>query len=137
MEEAGKNSLDPWVFHGIVWTESRWTAHVVRREQDGSCSVGLGQINVRCDSKQVKVLQDPRENLKKMGVFLGNLQTSCKKNCSGLGWLKAYNWNDKAYVPQKVEPIVQRCHASYSVQSHLRAVQADLYLPWLPRETAD
>lgn len=123
MEEASKNDIDPWVFHSIVWVESRWTARVVRKEQDGSCSIGLGQINVRCDSKQVEVLQDPRENLKKMGTFLSGIKTTCKHDCAGLGWLKAYNGGDRNYVPKKVEPIVQRCHAAY-VEPAVRTIPA-------------
>lgn len=133
VEEAESKGLDPWVFHGIIATESRWAYYAFRRENDGSCSVGLGQINVKCTSPRAKSLKDPHENIKTMGSFLSTLKATCAHHCDGLGWLKRYNPGDSAYVPKKVEPIVQRCHVEHPKPA-LRAIQTRLHASRMCRD---
>jgi len=91
LEEASSKSIDPWVFHAIIHTETRWTARVVVHEKNGSCSIGLGGANVSCRSPDVVRLQNPQENIRWIGAFLVGIRGRCRYNCSGLGWVRAYN----------------------------------------------
>jgi hypothetical protein len=140
LEEADRNNLDPWLFHGIVYIESRWTPGVVRREEDGSCSIGLGQINVRrCEASKVQPLRDPRENLRRMGDFLSTIRDSCLKNCQGLKWLRFYNYNNKRYVTGLVGPVVDRCHAAYDEKDEQPSpehVHSELHVSRVCREAS-
>lgn len=129
VEEATARDLDPWIFHGIIHTETRWKAGIVVHEHDGSCSVGLGGINVRqCDSPRAAELRDPQKNIQAMGSFLSTIRHRCAHHCDGLGWLRAYNGGDRLYVPKKVGPIVDRCRAAYQ-QPPVREVQARMHTP--------
>lgn len=140
VEEANRNNIDPWLIHGIVHIESRWTPGVVRHENDGSCSIGLGQINVlHCESAKIKPLRDPRENLHRMSDFLSTIRNACLKNCEGYKWLRFYNYNNKHYVTGLVGPVVDRCHAAYDTEDDeqhrpLPYVHSLLHVPWLCRE---
>ena len=110
LEEARERNLDPWVFQAIIHQETRWTATAVRREHDGSCSVGLGQINTRCGSEEVATLLNPHNNIKRMGKFLSRIRRACRRDCAGLGWLRAYNPGDAAYLAA-VQAAVRSAHA--------------------------
>lgn len=141
MEESVRNDLDPWLLHGIAHVESRWTAKAFRKERDGSCSVGLGQINVgNCEPGRVQTLKDPRENLRAMSDFLSTIRSTCRKNCEGLRWLRFYNYNNKQYVSGLVEPVIRRCRTKYEEQEpqrdHLpvQEVPARVYFPWMLRK---
>lgn len=134
VEEAESRDLDPWIFHGIIHTETRWKAGIIVHEQNGTCSIGLGGINVTCDSKRAKELRNPRENLKAMGSFLSTIRGRCAHHCAGLGWLRAYNGGDRDYVPKKIGPIVQRCHVAYDQQPVVPKAQGLLHPPWMCRQ---
>lgn len=127
VEEADKRALDPWLFQAIIYTESRWTARVVRVEGDGSCSVGLGQINLaRCEKDKIEELKEPQTNLQRMGEFLERIRSTCRYKCDGLGWLRAYNPGSKKYVPA-VAAALERYHARFDEQSSRRALRVDVH----------
>lgn len=134
VEEATARDLDPWVFHAIIHVETRWKAGIVVHEHDGTCSVGLGGINVACDSSRAKDLRDPHANIQAVGVFLTRIRRRCAYRwCSdhnGLGWLRMYN-GGQDYVTRLVGPIVERCHAAYPAQSIVGEVQAEVHVPEL------
>ena len=123
IEEAREHSLDPWVFHAIIHRETHWTATAVRHERDGSCSVGLGQINTRCNSSDIKVLLNPRNNLSRMGYFLARIRRMCRKGCAELGWLRRYNPGDADYL-HAVQAAVRSCHEH--TESAVSRVRPDL-----------
>lgn len=132
LEESTQHVLDPWLIFSLVYVESRWTAVVVRPEGDGSCSVGLGQMNVAtCDPIEIERLVDPRENLRRVGHRLALLRRVCKNDCEGIRWLRGYNPGSKSYV-SKVEGVLARAHAEY--EPPLREVPTDLYASWMCRE---
>ena len=95
---AHEYRLDPWIFVAIVDHETRWDAHAVRHEHDGSCSVGLGQINGSCSDGFIVPLQDPYINIRRMGAFLQHLKSSCRYSCGDLGWLRGYNSGSERYL---------------------------------------
>jgi hypothetical protein len=97
LADAKQYHLDPWIFVAIVQRETRWVNGLVRYESNGSCSVGLGQINLSCDSPEIAPLRDARTNLQRMGQFLNHIRSSCKNNCRDLGWLRAYNPGSAEY----------------------------------------
>lgn len=131
MEEAEPRGIDPWIFHSLIYQESRWTPSVVAHEKNGSCSVGLGQINVSCNSPQVALLKQPRENLRRMGSFLGKLKTGCKERCEELGWLRGYNPGSPQYLVE-IRKRVDENHARYR-ESTLREVPARVLLAGVHR----
>lgn len=137
LEEAGSRTIDPWVFHAIIHTETRWTARIVVHEKNGSCSIGLGGANVSCRSPDVVRLQNPQENIKWIGAFLVGIRGRCRYNCSGLGWVRAYNGGNRDYVPKFVQPIVERCHSAYGIRTEpiveppLRQVSTTVHSPWV------
>lgn len=90
-QESRAHHLDPWVFLAIVRRETQWVPAAIRHENDGTCSVGLGQINVPCVPQRVAPLIDPHRNIQRMGQFLEQLKTTCRVNCKNLGWLRGYN----------------------------------------------
>jgi hypothetical protein len=125
--EAAPQGIDPWVFHGIAFHESRWTAGAVKHEGNGTCSVGLGQINVKdCNSNRISVLKDPRLNIRAMAILLGKLKKNCQTNCGELGWIRGYNAGDTTYVPT-IRQKVDQAHAHYR-ESALREVPARVHL---------
>lgn len=136
VEEATKRDLDPWLFQALIYKESRWTATALRREGDGSCSVGLGQINTVCEQEKIAPLQDPQANIQKMGEFLFNIRARCHRDCGGLRWLRAYNPGDRGYVAT-IEEAVKRYHAHHPEEPRVRAVQSEVHDPGLLRVRAD
>jgi len=98
LEEAQEKDIDPWVFHAIIHIESRWSWWAFRKEQDGTCSVGLGQINVKCDSPKALELKDPHTNILAMGQFLGHLRKRCHQRCDNLNWVVPYNAGNPEYI---------------------------------------
>lgn len=125
LEEAREHSLDPWIFPALINRETHWTATALRHEADGSCSVGLGQINVRCSSPEVVALQQPHANLHRMGAFLSRIRASCTHDCENLGWLRAYNPGDAEYL-SAVQAAVRNAHAQDG-QPAVRRVRAHLH----------
>jgi hypothetical protein len=114
VEASQQSDIDPWVFHAIIKHETKWTASGIRHENDGSCSIGLGQINVgNCRSSKVKTLLDPHYNLLLMGEFLYYVKGFCRRNCSKLNWLRAYNPGDPRYVSM-VESHIRYCKSTYT-----------------------
>lgn len=108
--QAARVDIDPWVFHGIIYVESRWTADVVRHEGDKTCSVGLGQINVRtCAKTEVRELRNPYINIAAISIFLQKIKKNCVNRCAGLSWLRAYNPGEPRYVGW-VKAVVDKAH---------------------------
>jgi hypothetical protein len=109
VDEAQKRGVDPWVVFALVTVESRWISSAMRYEGDGTCSVGLGQINVRdCASDRVEKLKNPYTNLRVVVGRLGYLQDFCKRDCAGLGWLRGYNPGSRRYVSFVVQAMTAR-----------------------------
>ena len=108
---AHERRLDPWIFVAIVDHETRWDARVVRHEHDGTCSVGLGQINVPCGDSYIAPLQDPRVNIRRMGKILQHLKSHCRYACEDLGWLRGYNPGSEQYLAG-VQAEIRRHHDS-------------------------
>lgn len=102
--QTTEQGVDPWLVDAIIERESKWRRTVFRREHDGSCSVGLGQINVRnCDPQKTDRLRDPLENIRRTTLQLAMIKKICpkvwKKNrCQGLGWVGLYNPGDRRYA---------------------------------------
>jgi hypothetical protein len=109
LAEAKKTSLDPWLFQALIHRESRWHPTVVRHERDGSCSVGLGQINGPCKPAVVAPMLDPHANIQRMGAFLSGARDRCRTDCGDLGWLRAYNPGDQVYL-QAIKKAVANYH---------------------------
>jgi hypothetical protein len=110
LADAKQHQLDPWVYVAIVRRETRWTTGITRYEFNGSCSVGLGQINVPCDTPDLVQLLDARTNLRRMGTFLTHLRSTCQNDCQNLGWLRAYNPGSAEYFTA-VRDAVRTFHA--------------------------
>lgn len=122
-----KHSLDPWIFQSIISRETRWQSVLVRREADGSCSVGLGQINGRCTEAVMAPLRDPRVNIFRMGTFLAHLRSTCRTDCQDLGWLRRYNPGSAAYLAAIQEAV--RTHHAQDGQSAVLRVPAQVPAP--------
>lgn len=88
---------------GVVYVESRGQAGVVRYETNGSCSVGLGGVNVPdCDPVAVLHLQSAQPNLRASAVILAAGRRWCAEHpghsvCRRSGAIGMYNPGDKAY----------------------------------------
>jgi hypothetical protein len=134
-EEARAHNLDPWIFHALINRETRWTATAVRHEGDGSCSVGLGQINVPCTAVAMQPLLDPRTNIHRMGSFLAKIRGACTRGCASLGWLKQYNPGNAEYL-SAVQADVRKHHAEGGEQV-VRGARAVVHLPRLRVQAAD
>ncbi len=104
VEQAEKNNLDPWLMEALISKESRWNAMALRREENGSCSVGLGQINlVVCDPVKVTWLQAPLENIRRTARHLAMGREICpkiksEKKCSQNAWVGLYNPGNRTYA---------------------------------------
>lgn len=108
VEQADRHALDPWLIVEIVHRETHWIPTLpVRHEHDGSCSVGLGQINVPC-GPQMAPLLEPHANLRRTASVLDKLRGHCMKDCGGLGWVRAYNPGSKVYGPAIVAAVKAR-----------------------------
>jgi len=136
--QAARVDVDPWVFHGVIYVESRWTARVVRYEEDFTCSVGLGQINVRtCKKERVEELKNGMNNIAEMATFFVKIKAKCARRCGGLRWLVPYNPGQPRYVGW-VKKIVDQAHARYDGPPEpawpVPKVRTDLHLGWVWRE---
>jgi hypothetical protein len=107
----------------------------VRRERDGSCSVGLGQINTRCGSSDVEILLSARNNISRMGYFLARIRRACRRDCANLGWLRAYNPGDPAYLAA-VQAYVRNAHAQDG-QRVVQRTRTTVHVPRVRVQTAD
>ncbi len=68
---ARAEHVDATTLAAIVFAESTGRAHTIVREHDGSCSVGLGGVNVpSCEPGAVAALLDPTTNLHHAAVRL-------------------------------------------------------------------
>lgn len=134
-EEARARRLDPWVIHALVNRETHWTASAVRHESNGTCSVGLGQINVPCTAAAMQPLLGPHVNLRRMGHFLAGIRAACRHDCDGLGWLRAYNPGDAEYL-SAVQADVRKHHAEDG-QPPVRRVRADVHVSGVRVQAAD
>lgn len=132
LEESEKNDLDPWLFQALIHRETRWTAQAVRHESNGTCSVGLGQINGKCDEKVMAPLRDPRRNLHRMGELLVHMREVCTRKCQDLGWLRAYNPGSPAYL-RAIQEAVKQYHAHYD-QPAVLCVSPGMCLAWMSGE---
>jgi hypothetical protein len=135
LEQAQERDIDPWVFHAIIHIESRWSYWAFRKEQDGTCSVGLGQINVKCDSPRAKELKDAHTNILAMGEFLGHLKDKCHQKCDNLRWVIPYNAGNPEYIGW-VRKRVGDEHARYP-QPPLPDLQTGVYVEGLWRNEND
>jgi hypothetical protein len=95
--DARQHGLDPWIYVAIIDRETRWKTGITRYEFNGSCSVGLGQINLPCTSPELEKLLQPRANIRRMGKFFERIRSTCTHDCQNLGWLRAYNPGDSVY----------------------------------------
>lgn len=94
---ASRSHLDPWLIVELVRTETRWQPAHVRHEHDGTCSVGLGQINGPCTPGHVARLLDPRRNLRRTAAILVHLRETL--GGAEVRWLHGYNPGAPEYVP--------------------------------------
>ena len=130
LQESTARSLDPWIFQAIIHRETRWSAGAVRHERNGSCSVGLGQINVPCRKQLIHSLLEPRANLYRVGEMLERLQRTCKHDCQDLGWLRGYNPGDAVYLAAIQEAV--RNYDAQTTQPHLLSVSPRVHASWVP-----
>ncbi len=106
LEVAEPRGLDPWLVFEIVRRESRWASDVVRGEENGTCSVGLGQVNGPCvRATWVRPMLDPHANLRKTAEVLAAKRQACRNSCGGLGWVRGYNPGDKSYAPAVIAAV--------------------------------
>lgn len=104
LTRANENNLDPWLMEALITKESRWISTAVRRENNDSCSVGLGQINLPvCDPAKVAQLQAPLENIRRTARHLALARDLClkvwpEKKCSQNGWVGLYNPGNRTYA---------------------------------------
>jgi hypothetical protein len=94
--QADRHALDPWLIIELVHRETHWIPSLVRHEKDGTCSVGLGQINVQC--RDVKPFLEPHANLRRTAFILNRLRERCKLQCAGSSWLAGYNRGSHGYA---------------------------------------
>lgn len=105
--EAKAVGVDPIKLAAIVHTESRGQAGVIRRETNGSCSVGLAGVNVPdCDQAAVDHLLQAQANLRAAAVILKRGEEWCRDRptwaaCRRGGPIAMYNPGDRAY-PKRV-----------------------------------
>lgn len=103
LAEAKAVGIDPLKLAAVVHTESRGQAGVIRRETNGSCSVGLGGVNVPdCDQVAVDHLLQAQANLRAAAVILKRGEEWCHARptwavCRRGGPIAMYNPGDRAY----------------------------------------
>jgi hypothetical protein len=79
--EARHADVDELTLATIVAIESHGQAGLVSREKNGSCSVGLGMVNVPdCDPKKVAALRDPATNIRAAARTLSATMRWCKRH---------------------------------------------------------
>jgi len=132
--EAHTNKLDPWLIQAIVHRETHWRSGSVRHENNGSCSVGLGQVNTRCDEASVQPLLNPQYNLHRVGRLLSLMRSLCKKDCKRLGWVRMYNPGSREYLAA-IKEAVKNYHAQNGQPSVLR-VQTRVLASRMLRESS-
>lgn len=135
IDEAEQKKLDPWLFAGLVWVESRWTLTAFRKEKVGGCSVGLGQIYLKdCKNDDVFAYYDARANLHRAAIILSDARRICSawrrqgKECWSGGWIGGYNPGNSAYA-EMVRRAANKYRALAARESTLRAIQARVYPP--------
>lgn len=120
LEFSNKNDLDPWLVEALISKESRWKATAVRRETNGSCSVGLGQINLTvCDPVKVTALQDPLYNIRRTAKHLALAREICpkikaEKKCSQGKWIGLYNPGNRTYASDVLH-LMEEHRARYDI----------------------
>lgn len=110
---ATAEHVDPRTLAAIVFLESRGQPHLVSREKNGTCSVGLGMVNVPdCDLSKISALQDPAHNLRVAAKILHANQRWCRRHKTewrcragervfrGGGGVNTYAGNTKRYAPR-------------------------------------
>jgi hypothetical protein len=110
---ASAEHVDPRTLAAIVFLESRGQPHLVSNERNGTCSVGLGQVNVAdCDPVKMSALHDPAYNLRVSAKILKANRRWCRRHPSewrcragervfkGGGAVNCYAGNTKAYAPR-------------------------------------
>lgn len=134
VEDSRHYDVDPWVVYALVGVESHWNAAALRREGDGTCSVGLGQINVRdCYSEKVVRLLEPRANLRAVVLRLNLLQRVCSHDCDGIGWLQGYNPGSHHYLGL-VTRLMRRRGVYEDRESDIREVHTEMYSSGMCRQ---
>ena len=130
MEQAQEHRLDPWLLVALVQRETGWHPTLVRHERDGSCSVGLGQINGPCTRAFIQPLLNPHHNLQVIGRYLEHFRSTCRTECSDLGWLYSYN-HSHAYVVA-IREAVRKFHAQDG-EPDLPRAHAEVHVARVPR----
>ncbi len=110
---ASAERVDPRTLAAIVFLESRGQPHLVSKERNGTCSVGLGMVNVRdCNPETISSLQDPAHNLRVSAKILKANQRWCRRHPTewrcrsgerafrGGGAVNCYAGRTKAYAPR-------------------------------------
>ncbi len=137
-DTAERHDLDPLLLEAIVHIESRYKANAIHYENDGSCSVGLGQINVReCTPGVVDRLTSPTLNLERAAFILVKAKEICpkvRKNCAKLGWVGLYNPGDRTYSSRIRQTMKE--HRAIA-KSAVREVRSELYVPELSGQASD
>lgn len=120
---AHAEHVDARTLAAIVAIESHGQPHLVAHERNGTCSVGLGMVNVPdCSPARISALQDPAFNLRVAAKILRANQRWCAKHRSerrcragervfrGGGGVNTYAGNTTAYAPRvaKVRRLVPR-----------------------------
>lgn len=106
-EAALKNHTDPWIFIAIINRETGWNPELVRRESNGTCSVGLGQINSLgpCTTDHIATYTDPHANIERMGKLFYIFHETCREDCGDMHWLRRYNPGSPAYLAAIIQAV--------------------------------
>ena len=125
---AAEAKVDPYTLGAIVYLESRGQAHIVSKERNGSCSVGLGQVNVPdCAPERISALRAPAYNLRVSAQILRANERWCRKHrkdrrCrsgnrlwKGGGAVNCYAGNTTRYAPRvaKVRRLFRKARRKY------------------------
>jgi len=134
VEAATKNNTDPWIFVAIIDRETGWNPALVRNESNGTCSVGLGQINSigPCTAAHTSTFTDPHANITRMGQLFYIFRETCRENCQDLGWLRRYNPGSPAYLAAIIQA-VKNYHAQNGQPVVLR-VPTGVHAPGVLRQ---
>jgi len=78
--------LPPGLLQAVVWSESRWQPTAMGANRNGSCDVGLGQVNVPgCDPLRVAELVNPDVNLRAAASILRASARACTQQPGRVG----------------------------------------------------
>jgi hypothetical protein len=111
VHESTTRDLDPWLLVELVHRETHWIPRLVRHETDGTCSVGLGQINMRCGSSELPQMLRPALNLKRTAALLAHFRDVSVRNGYGrrpAAWLWMYNPGSPTYAPAILAAVFER-----------------------------